>query len=39
MQRRASDRMPIITKAFSANPAHGEVYSLQKYVTMVVSYL
>jgi hypothetical protein len=29
--------MPIITKAVSSNPAHGEVYSMQCYVIKFVS--
>jgi hypothetical protein len=29
--------MPITTKIVNSNPAHGEVYSIQQYVTQFVS--
>ena len=29
--------MPVITKVVSSNPVHGEVYSIQHYVTKFVS--
>jgi len=39
MYRRGSDRMSIITKDFSVNLAHGELYSIHTYVIMLASYL